>query len=338
MFEFAWIWSLAALPLPLLVVLGLPRASDRHSAALRLPFFHELAKATGAKTMTVHRARTSLAALAWILLVIAAARPQWVGELSATPVSGRDLLMAIDISGSMKTPDLRIGGDYQARLDVVKDVAGDFVTRRRGDRIGLILFGTRAYLQAPLTLDRATVQTLLDESEIGLAGERTAIGDAVGLAVKRLREHPDRDRVLILLTDGANTAGEVSPVDAAELAMAEGLRIYTIGVGADELVVQDVFGARRLNPSADLDEQTLMAMAKRTGGRYFRARDPEGLAKIYQLLDELEPVEVDAQLYRSVAELFMWPLGVSLLLAGVLTAASGLSWRGLGEISGLGLE
>ncbi|MDH3691221.1 MAG: VWA domain-containing protein [Gammaproteobacteria bacterium] len=318
MFRFEWIWALAALPLPLLAILALPQASQASSAALRLPFFHELLSATAPAPIVLRRGRFAWAALAWVLLVLAAARPQWVGEAIAIPVSGRDLLMAVDISGSMKIGDLYIDDEPHTRLEVVKKLAGDFIERRNGDRIGLILFGTRAYLQTPLTFDRTTVGTLLDEAEIGLAGERTAIGDAIGLAVKRLRAHSDRDRVLILLTDGTNTAGEVGPLRAAELAKAAGLKIYTIGVGAEELVVQDFFGARRLNPSADLDEHTLTAIAERTGGGYFRAKDTEGLAEIYNLLDRLEPVEVDEELFRSIEELFVWPLALSLLFAGAI--------------------
>ena len=151
----------------------------------------------------------------------------------------------------------------------------DFINRRVGDRVGLILFGTQAYLQTPITFDRKTVQTLLDEAVIGLAGDNTAIGDAIGLAVKRLKNQPANSRVLILLTDGANTAGEVSPLKAAELAAANQLKIYTIGVGADEMIVRTFFGSRKVNPSRDLDENTLVKVAESTGGRYFRARNSD---------------------------------------------------------------
>ena len=185
----------------------------------------------------------------------------------------------------------------------------------------MILFGSRAYLQTPLTFDTETTATLLGEAEIGLAGRETAIGDAIGLAVKRLREDSASDRVLILLTDGANTSGEVQPLQAAEFAAREGLTIYTVGVGADEMMVRDFFGSRVVNPSADLDEETLQTIAERTGGRYFRARDAAGLAEIYRLLDELEPVESDVESIRPVDELFYWPLGLAYLLAGIAAAA-----------------
>jgi len=193
--------------------------------------------------------------------------------------------------------------------------------------VGLILFGTQAYLQTPLTFDRKTVITLLNESAIGLAGDNTAIGDAIGLAVKRLKNQPANSRVLILLTDGANTAGEVSPIKAAELAAENQLKIYTIGIGADEMQVRSFFGSRTVNPSRDLDEKTLTAIADTTGGRYFRARNTEELDKIYQLLDELEPVEKDKQYYRPRSELYPWPLGLALALS-VAVCLSRFAFRG----------
>jgi Ca-activated chloride channel family protein len=163
------------------------------------------------------------------------------------------------------------------------------------------------------------VRTLLDESVIGLAGKETAIGDAIGLAVKRLKDQKQDSRVLILLTDGANTAGKVSPIKAADLAAQYGLKIYTIGIGADAMWVRSFFGRQKVNPSADLDEKTLTAIAKDTGGRYFRARNTRELEKIYHLLDKLEPVKKDTQSFRPVKALFFWPLGVSLILSGLLS-------------------
>ena len=189
-------------------------------------------------------------------------------------------------------------------------------------RVGLVLFGSRAYLQTPLTFDTESTATLLEESEIGLAGRETAIGDAIGLAVKRLREDAASERVLILLTDGANTSGEVQPLQAAEFAAREGLTVYTVGVGADEMMVQDFFGSRVVNPSADLDEETLRAIAERTGGNYFRARDAQALAEIYLMLDELEPVESDVEAVRPVDELFYWPMSLAYLLAMIAAAFS----------------
>ena len=221
----------------------------------------------------------------------------------------------------MEEQDFIINKRRVDRLTATKWVAGQFIERRIGDRLGLILFGTQAYLQTPLTFDRKTVLTLLNESALGLAGENTAIGDAIGLAVKRLKNQQVDSRVLILLTDGANTAGEVSPIKAAELAAENHLKIYTIGIGADEMVVRSFFGARKVNPSVDLDERTLTAIAEKTGGRYFRARNTEELEQIYQILDQLEPVEKDKQYFRPRTELFYWPLSVALLLAALIAVA-----------------
>ena len=309
----AWAWLMLLLPLPWLVRRWLRAAQGAGMQALRVPWFAMMQDSVAAwmKKPVI----ATLAAAIWLLLMLAAARPQWVGEIETLPVTGRDLLLAVDISGSMDTQDMVLKGRPVNRLAVVKKVAGEFIQRRKGDRVGLVLFGSRAYLQTPLTFDTETTAILLDESEIGLAGRETAIGDAIGLAVKRLREDAASERVLILLTDGANTSGEVQPMQATEFAAREGLKIYTVGVGADEMMVQDFFGSRLVNPSADLDEDTLKAIAERTGGAYFRARDAEALARIYEQLDELEPVESDQESIRPVDELFFWPLSAAFLLA-----------------------
>jgi Ca-activated chloride channel family protein len=259
-----------------------------------------------------------LAIVAWLLLVCAAARPQWIGAPVSLPVSGRDLLLAVDVSGSMKIKDMELEGRAANRLEVIKQVAGDFIQRRRGDRIGLILFGTRAYLQAPLSLDRQTVKQLLDEAMIGIAGEKTAIGDAIGLAVKRLRERPGQKKVLILLTDGANTAGTITPLKAAELAAKLDVVIYTIGIGAERMVVDTFFGRRLVNPSSDLDETTLKKIAELTHGHYFRAREREDLEKIYAIIDKYEPVVDRDQALRPIHDLFYWPLALALAAAFIL--------------------
>lgn len=313
-FEFAWPLIATVAPLPLLLWLVLPKAQRNSGLALQVPFYTDFSAATS-QSKSAGRWQLILATLGWLALVAAAARPQWIGEPISIPVTGRDLVLAVDISGSMETADMVLGGQSVNRLEVVKAVAGDFIERRKGDRIGLILFGRRAYVQTPLTFDRKTAGILLDESAIGLAGKETAIGDAIGLAVKRLRKDPGHERVLILLTDGANTAGAVEPIKAAELAAAEGLKIYTIGVGADEMMVRSLFGSRRINPSADLDEKTLTAIADKTGGKYFRARDTQGLFAIYTMLDDLEPVAEDEETVRPPKELFRWPLVFVLLIS-----------------------
>ena len=318
MIHFEWPWLLLALPLPLIVRWLLPARMTVEQAALKVPFLEDF---SGAETKSVSQNQKwplLLASIAWILLVIACTRPQWLGDPIEQAVSGRDLMLAVDLSGSMEVEDFIINKRPVDRLTAIKYVASDFINRRVGDRLGLILFGSQAYLQTPLTFDRKTVMTLLEESAIGLAGDNTAIGDAIGLAIKRLKNQPADSRVLILLTDGANTAGEVSPLKAAELAAANKLKIYTIGVGADEMVVRSFFGSRKVNPSTDLDENTLVKIAESTGGRYFRARNADELNNIYMLLDKLEPIEKDKQFFRPRTDLFYWPLALALTLSGLI--------------------
>jgi len=245
-------------------------------------------------------------------------------------------MLAVDISGSMRVEDMQVGNNLVRRVDAVKAVGAEFIERRRGDRVGLILFGSNAYVQSPLSFDIATVERFLREAQIGFAGQETAIGDAIGLAVKRLRERPAESRVLVLLTDGQDTASSVDPMDAARLAQGLGIRVYTIGIGADQLAIPGLFGSsfgsRRVNPSADLDEESLQAIAEMTGGRYFRARDPQELAGIYQMLDQLEPVEVDAATYRPRQALGHWPLLFALLISFGLAARHLWRLRGSGAL------
>ena len=320
--EFQWLWAFALLPLPLLAALLLPRAKEQTPAALRIPFFGALKSGLTLREQSSSPLWKWLAVLAWIALIVAAARPQLIGESIEMPVTGRSLMMAVDISGSMQTEDMDIGGRAISRLTAVKAVAGDFIDHRKGDRIGLILFGSQAYLQAPLTFDRKTVKQLLNEAAIGLAGQQTAIGDAIGLAIKRLQQQPEKNRVLILLTDGANTAGNVDPMKAADLAAAEGIRIYTIGVGAKTQLVRTPFGVQQIAGS-DLDEPLMKAIAKKTGGEYFRATDLKSLQRIYALLDEIEPLSEDKLSYRPVDELYQWPLGAALLLTVLIAIGRG---------------
>jgi Ca-activated chloride channel family protein len=235
----------------------------------------------------------------------------------------------VDVSGSMSIPDMRLGGQDVTRFQAVQAILGDFIARRDGDRLGLVLFGSRAYLLTPLTYDLKTVRTQLQESAVGLAGRETAIGDAIGLAVKRLRERPADQRVLILLTDGVNTAGELDPRKAAELAKANGLRLYTIGIGAESMEVQDFFGSRTVNPSADLDAKLLTEIAESTGGRFFRARDTAELSGIYREIDRLEPTASQGERYRPVQEWFVLPLGVAFVLALLVALAPAGLRRGV---------
>lgn len=315
MIHFEWPWMAVLLPLPLIIRFLFPPVEVVNEAALRVPFLKEFSMHSNDDHHLIVKYKLIwIAIIVWFCLITAATRPQWLGDFIEIPISGRDLMLAVDLSVSMEEEDFIIKGEKVDRLTATKYVAGEFIQRRVGDRLGLILFGEKAYLQTPLTFDRLTVKTLLYESAIGLAGKSTAIGDAIGLAVKRLREKDDKSRVLILLTDGANTAGEVEPLAAAELAAREKLKIYTIGIGADEMVMRSIFGSRRVNPSADLDEKTLTAIANKTGGRYFRARDIEQLEQIYALLDDLEPIEKDVQRFRPQAALYYWPLAIALFL------------------------
>lgn len=317
MIAFEWPWLLLALPLPWLVRYFLQPAATQE-AALWVPFLEDFGAGESDRPLRILNWVLWLAVLAWCLLILAAMRPQWLGEVVDIPITGRDLMLAVDLSGSMQEQDFVLKGEQVDRLTATKWVAGDFIERRIGDRIGLILFGERAYLQAPLTFDRETVKTLLNEAVIGLAGKATAIGDAIGLAVKRLRDRDEANRVLVLLTDGANTTGRMEPVEAARLAASQGLKIYTIGVGADEMLVRDLFGMRKLNPSAELDEEALKTIAEVTEGRYFRARDTSELEEIYHLLDELEPIAEDAKPFRPRQALYYWPLAGALAIAALL--------------------
>lgn len=323
--HFAWIWIWLLLPLPWIMRRLLPRAADMAPAALRVPFYSRLTQLTPPhiQAATSPRPLRWLSYLVWLLLVCAAARPQWLGQPVAIPLSGRDLMLAVDLSGSMQTPDMTLAGRQVDRLTMIKSVAGHFIQQRTGDRLGLILFGSNAYLQTPLTYDRTTVRTMLNEAVIGMAGNQTAIGDAIGLAVKRLREYPQQSRVLILLTDGANDAGQVTPLQAAKLAAEEHIRIYTVGVGAERMLVPGLFGNRVVNPSSDLDAGALQAIAKATGGRFFRAKNTEELRDIYAELNQLEPTVTNSAIFRPFTELYPWPLGLAFLLS------LALAWRQL---------
>lgn len=318
MLEFAWPWVFLLLPLPWLLRLLLPPA-DSGEAALRVSFLDELENLAG------KRARPRLPgwrrqlpfALLWLLLLLAAARPQWQGEPLPLPTSGRDLLLAVDVSGSMDYRDMHWQGETVSRLALVQKLFGEFIAGRTGDRLGLILFGSQAYLQAPLTFDRTSVRRWLEEAEVGIAGKNTAIGDAIGLAVKRLRQRPADSRVLILVTDGANTGGEVAPLTAAHLAASEGVTLYTIGIGSDaeQAAAEGLLG---LNPGLDLDEPLLREIAALTGGEYFRARSQEELSAVARTLDRLQPVaQAPTTVYR-IEALYPWPLGAAVLLSLLL--------------------
>lgn len=326
MFELGAPWMLLLLPLPWLARRLLAAVGRRHDAALRVPDLGDFSHAPGAGQILRSSTAQWLALTAWLLLVGASADPRWLDEPVGVAASGRDLMLVIDLSESMEVKDFLLNDEPVDRLVALKHVAREFIAQRTGDRIGLVLFGEQAYLNVPLTFDRATVTRMLEETAIGLAGRSTAIGDAIGLAAKRLRDQAAEHKTIILMTDGANTAGQVDPKRAARLAAAAGLRIYTIGIGADEMIVNQLFGRIRVNPSQDLDEDTLREIAKETGGKYFRARDVNELQQIYAELDRLEPVARDEEHFRPVRTLYPWPLALALALAG---------WLGLRQARGL---
>ena len=316
MLNFAWWWVFFALPLPIIVRLLSKKTHESPMAALRVPSLRpgEVSEQTQLKQT---KPPLIISSLIWLLLISAAARPQWLGEPVSIPNEGREMMLAVDLSGSMKIDDMQLNGRQVNRLTMTKSVVYDFIQRRVGDRLGLILFADTAYVQAPLTYDRDTVSTLLSEAVIGLVGEQTAIGDAIGLAVKRFDERDESNNVLILLTDGQNTAGNITPEQAKELAINKGVKVYTIGVGADKMLIQSFFGSREINPSQELDEGMLTDIATSTGGQYFRARNAQELEAIYQQLDALEPIEGETRKMRPLSALFYYPLAAAIMLSAL---------------------
>lgn len=311
MIHIVWPWMLLFLPLPWIFYRMLP-AAQTQSDALFMPFAANVSSGLTPTSGVRSRYRWLLLALVWLLLVAACVRPQWLGDPQPVASTGRQMMLAVDVSGSMATQDM---ADNLTRLQVVQKVAGDFIRHRHGDQVGLMLFGTRPYLQAPLTTDLNTVGQFLNESVIGVAGPETAIGDAIGLGIKRLRsEHAASGQngrmVMILLTDGGNDAGLMDPIAAARMAADAGLRIYTIGVGA--AAESGVLGA---TGNTDLDEDTLKSIASITHGEYFRASDADTLGKVYARIDQLEPSAAREQWYRPSTEWFPWPLALALLLS-----------------------
>lgn len=313
MLSFVWPWFYLILPLPILYR-KLRRSANSESPYLESTILLSIAETQNRLVSSTSQRRLLILLLiiAWLSLVTAIARPVNIGDPVALPTTGRDILLAVDISGSMEREDMIINGRQVNRLYAVKSVVGEFVNTREGDRLGLILFGERAYLQTPLTFDTKTLQDLLIEAQIGFAGNGTAIGDAIGLSVKKLKERPDSSRVLILLTDGSNTAGVLSPSEASDIAKKAKVKIYTIGIGDGRQRNQGLFGQTLVNQNNDLDERTLTAIADLTGGKYFRARDPRELRSIYDQLNKLEPIDQDEELLRPITSLFHWPLALFL--------------------------
>jgi len=324
MLEFSWPWLFLALPVPLLIYWVVPRA-PRQDAALRVPFYRQLLQLhTDASR---HYSKSPLILLCciliWILVVIASSRPQWVGDPVQIPTTGRDMMLTLDLSGSMEARDMFLNNTQLSRFQVMKAVVADFVDKRQGDRLGLALFAAHAYILTPMTHDLNTVRKLVEELEIGVIDESaTAIGDAIGLSIKHLREQPENDRVLILLTDGINNAGELTPVQAAQLARTEGIKMHVVGIASDQFAQRSLFGNRPGGLRSEIDDDTMTLIAEMTGGRYFRARTLEDMVQIYDELDQMEPIEQDEQTYRPITLLFYWPLGAALLLSYLLALSA----------------
>jgi Ca-activated chloride channel homolog len=314
--EFAWPWVFVLLPLPWLAWRILKPASP--GQALRLPHV-SLAWSAGDHGAT-RNAGAWLLGLGWLCLLVAAARPQVLGPPQKQQHSDRAMMLAVDLSGSMHTPDMQLGGQQLSRFGAVEAIAGDFISRREGDELGLVLFGTHAFLVTPITYDLGAVRAQLQGASVGLAGTETAIGDAIAVAVKRLAALPEQARVVILLTDGVNNSGSISPQDAARDAKAAGVRIYTIGIGATRMTVPGFFGDSVINPSEDLDADMLTYIANETGGHFYRATDGNQLADAYRAIDALEPLPQQAPSLRLRHELFRTPLVVAALclLMGLL--------------------
>ncbi len=315
MFSFQYTWFALLLPLPSIVWLLWSQHRIAQLPQIRIPHFDFIQYAFQISGITPARnrwiiVRWILLWLVWISFVIAAMSPQWVDKHVEIRQSGYDIMLAVDLSESMLEADFRLRQNEITRLQAVKTVLIPFVDKRIGDRIGLILFASQAYLQSPLTLDNQAIKTFIERAVIGLAGRKTAIGDAIGLAVKKLRERPEESRVLILLTDGENTAGSLSPLKAAEIAKQYNIRIYTIGVGA--IPNGSMF-------QRGFDESTLRQIAQLTGGTYFSATDLNALSQVYDTIDNtLQKTEADSRIYLQRTPLYRIPLLIGLSVLFIL--------------------
>ncbi len=308
--ELAYPWALLALPLPLLAWWLLPPQRERVSA-LRIPFFEQIVAAAGSEARAgavVMRRRwlqMVMAVIVWSLLILGLAKPEWVGEPIVRTEAARDIMLAIDLSGSMDYRDFPgEDGEPVTRFDAVQRVVDRFVAARESDRIGLIVFGTKAYLQLPFTRDLDTARALVELMEVGMAGPQTALGDSIGLAIRSFESSEVDDRLLILLTDGNDTASTMTPINAADIAKLNGVAIYTIGIGNVQATGED-----------RVDFEVLDDIATRTGGEFFNAEDEAALDAVYRRIDATAAAEVRTQSWRPRESLVHWPAGIALLLA-----------------------
>lgn len=314
MIELVWPWAFAILLLPLLVRFLVP-ARTASEAALNVPHIdafvftqQEIGRGSNQRSALLF----IIACLAWLSLATALARPQWTGEPTVLPTLSRDLVLAIDISGSMGQGDMNVNGRQYTRLAIVKHAVQDFVEKRDGDRIGIVLFGSVPYVYVPLTPDVNTASQMLTDAPIGIAGRSTAIGDSLGLAIKQILNHPADHRVVVLMTDGVNNFGELDPNDAADLAAASDVTVYTIGIVPAASGLGFFAPFRRQTPA--VDEELLNEIAAKTGGKYYKADDLNGLLAIYEEIDALEPIENEGQTVRPQRALYHYPLTLALAL------------------------
>ncbi len=318
MTSFVFPLAFLLLPLPFIMQAVLPCVNQENEDALKVPFFDDIRVLSHSGTRSVFQkfhVRRLLGLLIWGLLVTAAAGPRWVGEAVKMPAQGRNLMLVLDISGSMEEADFSVQNRAVRRWDVVRAVADAFIQKRKGDRVGVVLFGERAYLYTPLTYDVKTVSDLLKEADVGMAGTQTALGDALGLALKTMVDVPDESKVIVLLSDGAANAGTMRPAEAAELAAKMGVKVYTIGAGSDTVQMMGLFGVMQMPRGDEIDEKTLQEIAQKTQGRYFRAKNTQELIEIYKEIDALEPVDNDDVFIRPVKTLFYYPLGAAFVLS-----------------------
>lgn len=261
------------------------------------------------------------------LLILALARPQWGTRKMNVKTEGINIILALDLSESMAALDFKLDGAIVNRLDAVKSVVRDFIMKRSGDRIGMVVFGSEAFTQMPLTRDYDTIAFVLSRLSIGAAGPSTAIGDAVGISLKRLEDVKSKSNIVILLTDGKSNSGEITPGTAADIAKERGVKVYTIGVGqrgkAPFLVNDPLFGQRYVYQMVDMDHETLKAIADKTGGAFFAAADTDSLKKIYDMIDSLEKTEVEVKTFAEYDDLYRWFAGAGLvLLAGFVVLSN----------------
>jgi Ca-activated chloride channel homolog len=322
-------YALLLLPIPLLIRYLLPAATPLNQPALRLPYYQTLKKIitqttpSASKTILSHWRLASI----WCLLCVAMSAPQWHGAPFILNRHAHNIFLALDISGSMEIPDMQYKQQPTDRLTLVKHLATDFIRTRPNDRLGLILFGTHAYLQTPLTFDHHTLTYMLNDASIGLAGPQTALGDAIGLASKHFPSNT-KDNILILLTDGANNAGILEPLQATDLAVKKHIQVFTIGLGATQLDVPSLFGSQRINPSQALDTTTLKTIAKLSNGQFFRAQNADDLKRVYRAIDALVPVKNPGGVYRPIKELYPYPLALAILLSLLIALhPQKISWQ-----------